>query len=96
MIQKTYFKTKDYCKVKFTIENEIAETIAVTGLNNDWISMVPLKKKKDGTFAIEINLPKDTTHQFKYVVDQQDWINDETADSFEPNIYGQTNSVITI
>ena len=35
MVQKTYFKTKDYCKVKFTFAVENAETIEILGLNND-------------------------------------------------------------
>ncbi len=96
MIQKTYYKTKDYCKVKFSIENETAETIAVIGLNNDWDNSTIMSKKKDGSFAVEVNLPKDSKHEFKYLVNQNEWINDTTADSFEPNIYGETNSVITL
>lgn len=96
MIQKTYYKTKDYCKVKFEIANETAETIAIAGLNNDWESLIPLKKKKDGSFVGEINLPKSTTHQFKYVINDNEWVNDDEADSYEPNIYGETNSVISI
>ncbi|MCX6208947.1 MAG: isoamylase early set domain-containing protein [Bacteroidetes bacterium] len=96
MIQKTYFKTKDYCKVKFLIESETAETIAVIGLNNDWENSVEMKKKKDNSFVVEVNLPKDSTHEFKYLIDEKEWINDTTADKFEPNVYGETNSVITL
>lgn len=96
MIQKTYYKTKDYCKVKFSVENETAETIAVCGLNNDWENYIVLKKKKDNSFVAEVNLPKDSTHEFKYLVNNSEWINDSDADKFEPNIYGNTNSVITL
>lgn len=96
MIQKTYYKTKDYCKVKFTIQNETAETVALVGLNNDWETSVELKKKKDGSFSTEINLPKDTTHEFKYLVDETNWINDESADSYQSNVYGGTNSVLAL
>jgi 1,4-alpha-glucan branching enzyme len=96
MIQKTYYKTKDYCKVKFSIESETAETVAVIGLNNDWKTLLIMPKKKDGSFTVEVNLPKHSTHEFKYLVNQQEWINDTSADSFEPNIYGETNSVITL
>jgi 1,4-alpha-glucan branching enzyme len=96
MIQKTYFKTKDYCKVKFSIENETAETVAIIGLNSDWQNSVIMSKKKDGNFVAEVNLPKDSTHEFKYLVNQDEWLNDITADSFAPNAYGQTNSVIAL
>ena len=36
MVQKTYFKTKDYCKVKFSFKVEDAETVEILGLNSDW------------------------------------------------------------
>lgn len=96
MIQKTYFKTKDYCKVKFTIENETAETVALIGLNNDWETAIAMSKKKDGSFVAEVNLPKDSVHEFKYFINQASWVNDITADRFLPNVYGETNSVITL
>ena len=49
MIQKTYFKTKDYCKVKFTFSVENAETVEILGLNSDWGNSVVMSKKKDGS-----------------------------------------------
>ncbi len=33
MLQKTYYKTKDYCKVKFSFKPELAETVEILGLN---------------------------------------------------------------
>jgi hypothetical protein len=96
MIQKTYYKTKDYCKVKFSLTPENAETVEILGLNSDWENAIVMSKKKDGTFSAEVNLQKDTTHQFKYLINQGDWINDESADSFEPNTFGNTNSVLAI
>lgn len=55
-----------------------------------------MAKKKDGSFVTEVNLPKESTHEFKYLIDQKSWTNDETADRFETNPYGNTNSVITL
>jgi hypothetical protein len=96
MIQKTYFKTKDYCKVKFSFAPENAETVEVLGLNSDWEKGIILKKKKDGTFSAEVSLPKDSKHEFKYLVNKTDWVNDEAADSEMANEYGGTNSVVEI
>ncbi len=96
MIQKTYFKTKDYCKVKFSFAPENAETVEILGLNNDWENAIILKKKKDGTFSADISLPKDTKQQFKYLVDKTEWINDAEADGELANEYGSTNSVLDI
>lgn len=96
MIQKTYFKTKDYCKVKFSFAPENAETVEVLGLNSDWEKGIILKKKKDGTFSAEVSLPKDSKHEFKYLVNNTEWVNDEAADSEMANAYGGTNSVVEI
>ena len=54
MVQKTYFKTKDYCKVKFVVSFENAETAEVLGLNNDWQNSVIMSRKKDGSFSCDV------------------------------------------
>ena len=96
MVQKTYFKTKDYCKVKFSFKVDNAETVEILGLNNDWNNAVIMSRKKDGTFSAELNLPKDTKHEFKYLVNESTWLNEPEADSLQPNEFGGTNSVITL
>ncbi len=96
MVTKTYFKTKDYCKVKFSFQVENAETIEILGLNSNWEDSVIMSRKKDGSFSEDVNLPKDSTHEFKYLVNEKEWINDPEADSQSPNIYGCTNSVVVI
>lgn len=96
MLQKTYYKTKDYCKVKFSFNAENAETIEILGLNSDWENSVIMSRKKDGSFGAIVNLPKDSIHEFKYLVDKREWLNDPEADSEAPNMYGGRNSVITL
>lgn len=96
MIQKTYFKTKDYCKVKFSFQPENAETVEILGLNSDWNNAVAMKKKKDGCFTCDVSLPKDSRHEFKYLVNATEWLNDPEADSQQPNEYGGSNSVIVL
>ena len=96
MVQKTYYKTKDYCKVKFSFKTDEAETIAIVGLNSDWKTTVTMSKKKDGSFSADVNLPKDSTHEFKYLVKETLWINDPEADKEVPNVFGGSNSVIVI
>lgn len=96
MLQKTYFKTKDYCKVKFSFQPEQAETVDILGLNSDWNSPVSMNRKKDGTFYVEVNLPKESKHEFKYLVDNAMWLNDPEADSEVPNVFGGSNSVVSL
>ncbi|MEO8713303.1 MAG: isoamylase early set domain-containing protein, partial [Parafilimonas sp.] len=80
MVQKTYYKTKDYCKVKFSVNFDNAETIEISGLNSDWENTIIMSKKKDGSFTCDINLPKDSRHEFKYLVNNNIWINEPEAD----------------
>jgi len=96
MVQKTYFKTKDYCKVKFTFAVENAETIEILGLNSDWETSIIMSKKKDGTFTCDVSLPKNTEHQFKYRVNENEWVNEPEADKEVANEFGGINSVIVI
>jgi len=96
MIQKTYLKTKDYCKVKFTLNVENAEIVKVLGLNSDWENSIIMSKKKDGTFTCDVSLPKNTQHEFKYLVNETVWINEPEADRQSPNVFGGSNSVIVV
>jgi hypothetical protein len=96
LVQKTYYKTKEYCKVKFSFQTEDAETIEILGLNSDWKNSVIMSKKKDGSFSADVNLPKDSTHEFKYLVNETLWLNEPGADKEVPNDFGGSNSVIVI
>ena len=96
MLQKTYYKTKDYCKVKFNFKPELAETVEILGLNSDWQNAIIMSKKKDGSFSAEVNLPKDSSHEFKYLVNNSLWVNDPEADAEVPNAFGGSNSVVSI
>lgn len=96
MLQKTIFKTKDYCKVKFQLNLEHAETIEILGLNSDWENSIVMAKKKDGSFSCEVTLPKNFNQEFKYLVNEKEWMNEPDADSENPNVFGGTNSVLAL
>jgi len=96
MINKTYFKTKDHCKVKFKVDHANAETVEILGLNNDWNTPTPMSKKKGGFFTYEASLPKNSQHKFRYLVNKTEWINEPEADSQEPNEFGSSNSILTL
>lgn len=96
MLQKTNLKTKDYCKVKFTINQDNAETAEILGLNNDWENPVVMSKKKDGTFFTEVSLPKNSQHEFRYRINGTEWINEPQADDEKPNSFGSSNSLLIL
>jgi hypothetical protein len=82
--------------VKFSFKDENADTVQIRGLNSDWQKSIVMAKKKDGSFTADVTLPKDSKHQFKYVVNETEWLNEPEADSQEPNEFGGSNSVIVL
>ena len=96
MVTKTYFKTKDYCKVKFSVRPENAETVEILGLNSDWEHSIIMSRKKDGTFSSEVSLPKNSQHEFKYRINETEWLNEPEADSQATNSFGGVNSVLVL
>jgi hypothetical protein len=96
MVQKTYFKTKDYCKVKFSLSLENIETVEILGLNSDWENSIVMSKKKDGSFSAEVNLPKDSKHEFKYRLNEHSWMNEPEADEQVSNGMGDNNSLLVL
>lgn len=96
MIQKTIYKTKDYCKVKFNLNIEDKNSASILGLNGDWENPVPMKKKKDGSFTAEVQLPKSSQHEFRYLINASEWINEPEADGEVLNVYGSSNSILSL
>lgn len=97
-MKKQFLKTKNICKVSFEInadEVKDASTVNLVGDFNDWSeSKTELKKFKNGNFKLVVNLEKNKTYQFKYLVDGSTWQNDANSDELQANIYGGDNSVV--
>ena len=96
-IKKQYLKSKPVCKVTFTVPAKEAKKVAVVGDWNKWSAKAePLKKLKNGTFKGTVDLPSESSIEFRYVVDGT-YINDEQADSYAWNDFaGAENGVINL
>ncbi len=96
-IKKQYLKSKPICKVTFTLLAKEAKKVAVVGDFNDWDTKVSqLRKLKNGTFKGILDLEKEKTYEFRYVVDGI-YLNDDQADSYVWNDYASTeNSVLEL
>ena len=95
-LKKQYLKSKPVCKVTFTVEEEAAKDagkIELFGDFNEWKAEegILLKKFKNGTFKVTIDLPVEKDYQFKYLIDGTVWENDWSADSYDGE-----NSVVTV
>lgn len=97
MIEKRQFlKTKPVCKVTFKIKPE-AETVVLVGDFNGWDeTATPMKKAKDGSFSVNVELETGREHQFRYIADTNKWLNDEAADKYIATSMGSENSVVIL
>lgn len=95
-ISKNFLKTRPSCKVKFQLTPEDiqdAANVYLVGEFNDWnIDSHPMKKRKDGTFFLEIELPLGHDYQFRYRIGDDTWINDAEADAFVPCSYANVEN----
>ena len=95
MLKKKFFKTKDECEVTFELATAESQTAFVVCEVNDWEPVAMTKAKKAGSpFRLKMRLPKGGEFQFRYKLDGDMWLNDDSADAYRPNEYGGENSVV--
>ena len=98
MLTKNYTPTGRSCRVTFQLPGELeAQTVHLCGEFNEWSTTShPLKRRKDGGFGIEVSLKPGASYRFRYLLDGERWVNDEAADGYAPNPYGDDDSVVSI
>ncbi len=96
-ISKQYLKTKPVCKVTFSVPAKDANEVTVVGTFNAWdTKSTTLKKLKNGTFKGTVDLEKDNSYEFRYVVDGN-YINDDAADDYAWSDYASAeNGVLNL
>lgn len=93
-IKKQYLKSKPVCKVTFSVPAKEAKSVAVVGSFNEWnTEATELKKQKNGTFKGTLDLAKDTSYEFRYLVDGT-YVNDEQADAFAYNEFASAENCV--
>ncbi len=98
MLEKKYFKTKNTAKVTFTFPASLeAEAVTLVGVFNDWSETdQPMKRQKDGSFALTLELETGKSYEFRYLVNGTEWHNDWEADAYVPNPYSGDNSIVRV
>ena len=95
MMKKRFFKTKDDCEVSFELDIDQAEQVELVCEANGWQPISMKKAKKTGTFRTKVRLPQEREFEFRYLVDQRSWVNDEQADAYVTNDFGGKNGVLS-
>jgi 1,4-alpha-glucan branching enzyme len=101
MIKKQFLKSKPVCKVTFSIPADAlvgAQEVKIAGDFSQWTAeAVPMKKAKDGSFKAIVELETGKEYQFRYLVDDNRWVNDTEADKYVPNnLTFEENSVVCL
>ncbi len=99
-MKKRFLKTKPVCKVTFELPPEAASDaseVALVGEFNGWDTTgFRMKRRKDGSYSITLDLPVNQEYQFKYLIDGR-WENDWNADTYRDNHIGDCeNSVVIV
>jgi 1,4-alpha-glucan branching enzyme len=100
-IQKQYLKSKPYCKVTFLLSKQHVgkgRNVAVAGEFNEWkTDQTPLKAKKNGDFATTLTLQSGREYQYRFVVDGEEWITDDSADKYvNSGVDKSKNAVVVV
>jgi 1,4-alpha-glucan branching enzyme len=97
MVSKKFVKSKNTFEVTFTLPEGIdAQKASVAGDFNSWdASQTPMKKSKGVWQAKVTGLEQNREYQFRYVVNDTEWLNDPTADKQVANNVGGENSVVS-
>ncbi len=97
--KKEYLKSKNVCRVTFTLPKiaaSDAKSVCIVGDFNDWnIHANPMKKLKNGDYTIKLDLEPGKEYQYRYFIDELIWENDWNADKYVRSLYGDSdNSVV--
>jgi len=97
-LKKQFLDSKNTVKVTFCLPKEFlkdAKEVKVFGDFNNWEEAkgIPMKVK-DGEYLATVELDAGKEYQFRYLVDNKTWENDNEADNYVPTPFGSMNSVV--
>ena len=88
-------KKKGVTEVTFTLSSEVEGSVVyILGDFNEWQKTHPMGRQKDGSWQLAVELEPNCDCEFRYLVDEHQWLNDSDADGYIPNPFGEDNSVV--
>ena len=96
MIRKQNLNGGEQIKVTFLLpEDHPYGTIAVVGDFNGWDPNANVfKRRSNKAYSTSVRLEPGGRYAFRYFSAEAGWINDETADGYEPSGFGSDNGIL--
>ncbi|HOX27128.1 MAG TPA: isoamylase early set domain-containing protein [Candidatus Krumholzibacteria bacterium] len=100
-IQKKYLKSKAVSRVTFMLPTKIAggaRKASLVGEFNGWDPKATrMQKLRTGEFKVTVDLEVGREYQYRYLLDDRTWQNDDAADRYVPaGIADAENSVVIV
>ena len=99
-VKKQQLKSKQICKATFKMAKPAApdaKAVFLVGEFNNWdTKATPMKKLKDGSFTVTIDLESGREYQYRYLIDGITWENDWEADKYVPNPTGSSDNSVVV
>ena len=97
-LSKTYIKSRNSYKVTFEVPaqaNPNKQDIKLLGDFNDWSwEEAPTMKKTKSTFKVAVELSAGKKYQYRFMVGQEYWYNDEIADEYVSSPFGGIDNCV--
>ncbi len=96
MVQKTPAPEDGKILVTFELPGSIwAAQVHLVGDFNNWNPTAhPLTQRKGGDWTITVKLEANRRYEFRYLLDGEEWVNDDHADDYVLDPHGTDNSVV--
>ena len=97
-LKKKFIKSKNICRVTFSLPLEaakLAKWVSIVGdFNNwNWRTGIPMELKRK-TFKADVDLEIGKSYQFRYLINKRTWENDWEADDYIPTEFGVDNCIV--
>lgn len=90
-------RRRDGAQVKVTFTVPAGERrVAVAGDFNDWDGTATPLRKRGEVCSASVTLESGRRYAFRYLDEEGCWFDDDEADAYEPNGFGDENGVIDL
>ncbi len=100
-LKKQFLKSKNTCKVTFSLPKEVVEGVAevkVLGDFNNWDrnNGIIMKASAKNGYQATLELEPGREYQFRYLINDNRWENDWAADGYVRTPFGVENSIVAL